>query len=95
MSFKPGSDDVRDSPAATIIRMLIEKGYKRLVAYDPIASSNFDNQYGFPLQYASSSSEVLSAANVVVILTAWDEFKQLKGCSENQVIIDGRYCLED
>nr|WP_300128221.1 UDP-glucose/GDP-mannose dehydrogenase family protein [uncultured Butyricicoccus sp.] len=93
LSFKPGSDDVRQSPAAPILRHLQQYGYDKLVAYDPVANKLFAKAYpDIHITYYDSLSEVLTGSNSAVILTAWDEFKQLNSM-DNISVIDCRYML--
>lgn len=92
LSFKPGSDDVRDTPAAKVIYKLKEKGYSRICAYDPIAIEEFEARYSLGLAYRQAMGEVAEEADVLVILTAWEEFARLPGMTEKP-IIDCRYML--
>jgi len=92
LSFKPGSDDVRYAPSALIINKLLEKGYSRIVAFDPVANDQFAAQYGLPVSYCTSMSEVIGCADVLAILTAWPSFFNLKEQTDKP-IVDCRYCL--
>lgn len=93
LSFKPETDDVRDTPANDIIRMLIENGYNKIVAYDPIATNNFRKTYNLSIEYASTFEEVILKCNVVVILTRWQEFREKMNLLNGKKVIDGRYFL--
>ncbi len=93
LSFKPNSDDVRDTPARAIIERLLARGYDKIVAYDPMATEAFGERYDLPIRYAGSLTEIVNAASVFVLLTAWDEFKRNKALFGNRVIHDFRYCL--
>ena len=93
LSFKPGSDDVRQSPAAPILRHLQENGYRNLAAYDPAANELFHAAYpDLALQYKDSMAKALHGAAFAVILTAWPEFAQVMQHT-NAPIIDCRYML--
>ncbi len=92
LSFKPGSDDVRDTPAARILESLIKRGYGNIRAYDPVAIDGFRKRYDFPIEYKNSQEEVLEESGTVAILTAWDEFKGLDSRFGGR-IIDCRYVL--
>jgi UDPglucose 6-dehydrogenase len=92
LSFKPGSDDVRDTPAAGIIASILKRGYRNICAYDPVAIDNFQNLYGFSIEYKKSQDEILKSTKTIAILTAWDEFKGLDLRFDGE-IIDCRYML--
>lgn len=93
LSFKPGSDDVRQSPAAPILRILQQKGYHNLVAYDPVANSLFQHVYpDIALQYEDSMAQALHGAAFAVILTAWPEFADISQHTD-AAIVDCRYML--
>lgn len=78
LSFKPGSDDVRDAPSGRIIRLLMDRGYTGVIAYDPIASDQFQRSYKFPIGYCGSLEEICEKADCLVILTAWEAFAGLQ-----------------
>lgn len=92
LSFNPGSDDVRDTPSAKIIRELNAAGYRNILAYDPVAMDAFQAQY--PLQYTCEASceAVLEKADVLAITTAWSEFGDLREKTAKPVV-DCRYML--
>jgi UDPglucose 6-dehydrogenase len=92
LSFKPNTDDVRDSPAREVIDMLLLHGYSRIIAYDPLAMDNFKNTFGLTIEYAESIEDVARKAPCLVILTAWDKFKKEGVFSQNKVL-DFRYFL--
>ena len=91
LSFKPDSDDVRESPAEKCLKILNSRGYVNIYAYDPIATHNFMNQNkDLIVNYTKTAGEAISSADVVIIVTAWDEFKEaLK--SSNKKVFDFRY----
>ena len=90
LSFKPGSDDVRDCASAKIISGLIENGYTNIYGYDPVASKAFKAKYSLPIHYISTLDDICGIADVLVILTAWPEFKELKK-TDNLNVLDFRY----
>jgi len=93
LSFKPKSDDVRSTPAAEIISTLLNKGYKSLFAYDPEAVAAFKEEYSFPVNYCESADEVCKLAKIVIIVTAWQQFKGIDKRWPDVKFIDGRYML--
>ena len=92
LSFKPGSDDVRDSPAAGIISELLSLGYSRLSAHDPEAMANYAAVYGHPVEYGREAAELVARAEVVALLTAWPEYLELD--LSGKTVVDCRYFLE-
>ncbi|WLP92125.1 UDP-glucose/GDP-mannose dehydrogenase family protein [Gordonia sp. NB41Y] len=96
-AFKPESDDVRDSPALNVAGQIQLQGASVSV-YDPKAMEN--SRRIFPtLDYATGALKACEGADVVLILTEWQEFIELDPVKTGQVvrkpnIIDGRMCLE-
>jgi UDPglucose 6-dehydrogenase len=91
LSFKPESDDVRDTPAAKVISELIERGFDKIIAYDPLAIEEFRKYYDYDISY-DTIENVLEKSDELVILTAWDEFKTVADKTDKE-IIDCRYIL--
>ncbi len=91
LSFKPNSDDVRDTPAAHIISKLLAAGFKNIIAYDPLAIHEFKTAYKFDITYAKDLKEVLDATQTVVILTGWSEFKEKGNDIKKKKVFDLRY----
>ena len=94
LSFKPDTDDMRFAPSITIIEALISGG-ARVIAYDPVAIANAKKVLPKEVVFASSSYDAVIDADAVVVLTEWNEFRQLdmvklaKGLKE-RVLFDGR-----
>ena len=90
-AFKPNSDDVRDSPALDVAARLYSAGADVSV-YDPQGMQNAAKR--FPrLRYADSAEDAARGANVVLLLTEWDEFKNLDPVSFGEVVAD-RYMID-
>ena len=76
LTFKPETDDVRESPAITMTEAILKEGGK-VSAYDPEGSSNFSKL--FPdITYKKSWEKAVSKSDGMVILTEWNEFRGLK-----------------
>jgi UDPglucose 6-dehydrogenase len=93
LAFKANTDDVRYSPAITTIRLLQEQGAV-VKAYDPVAMTNMSKIYP-DLHYCPSTYHAAADADAVIILTDWDEIKQidfprLKKVMRNAIIVDAR-----
>ncbi|MBP5359967.1 MAG: UDP-glucose/GDP-mannose dehydrogenase family protein [Bacteroidaceae bacterium] len=93
LSFKPGSDDVRDTPSAKVIRALLDKGYTQIIGYDPVANAEFQRVYSLPIAYADTYDALLSKAHTLVITTAWPEFADVRERADGKPIVDCRYML--
>ena len=93
LSFKPGSDDVRDTPSAKIIRELTKRGYNNIIGYDPVANAEFKRRYeDIDIDFATDYASILSSADAFVITTAWPEFKDVRTRTQKPVV-DCRYML--
>jgi UDPglucose 6-dehydrogenase len=93
LAFKPGTDDVRFSPALALARQLLAEG-AIVVGYDPAASSNAKTEIP-DLEIAPDPYEAVDRAHCVVVCTEWEEFKELdlseiKSRMAYPVLIDGR-----
>ena len=93
LSFKPGSDDVRDAPSAKIISCLREKGIRNIAAYDPVATDEFRKHYDFPISYMRSLEEILSQADAFALTTAWKEFSDIR-TKTALTVVDCRFMLQ-
>ena len=95
-AFKPGCDDVRDSPALDVARILYGYGAS-VTVYDPVARTAAEK--AFPdFQYARSVADAAKNASVVVLLTDWSEFVKLIPSDLDDLvkfknIVDGRNVL--
>lgn len=95
LSFKSGSDDVRLSPSKFIIENLLGKGFKNIVAYDPMANEVFDQHYKLPITYADSLEALVDQSDELVLLTSWPEFKQNKELLMSKRLFDFRYAFSE
>lgn len=96
LAFKPDSDDVRDSPALDVAIRLRGLGAD-VVATDPQAIENSRRQHP-QLGFAASTDEALRAADAVVLVTEWPEYRDLDpvrtaALVRTPVMIDGRNVL--
>ena len=95
LAFKGGTDDVRESPAISIVKSLIDEGCK-IRAYDPAAAANARDILGSEnIEYVSSAMEAAKHADALLVLTDWDEFRtldliQLRAALHYPIVIDGR-----
>ncbi len=100
LAFKGNTDDIRYSPAITIIKELIKKGAK-IHAYDQEATANTKKELGenSTIQYFITPYEAIKNTDSTVIATEWEEFKNLnlskvKQLQKSNVIVDLRNMLD-
>jgi len=96
LTFKPGTDDLREAPSIPNVKILLEEGAD-VVAFDPIGVENYKKIFSKGIQYVSSPEEALIDADLAFIFTEWEQIKKvpLSRYSElmkNPVIYDGRNC---
>jgi len=94
LAFKPRTDDMRDAPAITVIKALIESGAE-VHAYDPEATEEAKKIFGEGIRYAHRNYDALDGASALLVLTEWNEFRRpdfarMKQLMERPVIFDGR-----
>ncbi len=75
LSFKPETDDMRESPAIEIIAQLKKRG-AIVKAYDPVAMDE-SRHYIDGLEYATDEYDAIDGADALVILTEWNQFRAL------------------
>ena len=97
LAFKQNTDDTRESPSLTIVRSLINQG-ATVKAYDPVAMENASSEVkGMVL--CDNSYSVAEGADALLVLTPWNEFKNLDmkrilSSMNNPILIDGRNMYE-
>jgi UDPglucose 6-dehydrogenase len=96
-AFKPDSDDIRDSPALNVAAQLQLQGAVVCVT-DPAAIEN--SRRGWPqLDYADTPEEAAARADLVLVLTEWQQYRALDPVAFGQVVrqrrvLDGRNALD-
>ena len=93
LSFKPNTDDMREAPSLSIARMLLSEG-AIVRAYDPVAMPNARKLLP-DVQLADNPYEMAEGCDALVVVTDWNEFKQLdmeriRDLMRQPVLIDGR-----
>ncbi|MFD1732828.1 UDP-glucose dehydrogenase family protein [Deinococcus malanensis] len=100
MAFKPNTDDLRDAPAHDCIARLADLGVQ-VVAHDPVAMPRARQEWGhLRYQEAASAAEAMRGADAVIIMTEWDEYRQIDWSSaprgmRNSLVIDTRHVVPD
>ena len=101
LTFKPGTDDLREAPSIPNVRRLLDEG-AQIVAYDPVGERNFRKLFPNEIEYVDYPTEALIDADAAFIFTEWDNIKDIKlekfeELMKTPIIYDGRGCysLED
>ena len=76
LSFKPETDDMRESPAVDVIRMMVERGAK-VCAYDPVAMDEARHCIDSGVEFAKDEYDAIRGADALVIITEWNQFRAL------------------
>ncbi|WP_416839717.1 UDP-glucose 6-dehydrogenase AglM [Haloferax sp. DFSO52] len=91
LSFKPGTDDIRESRAIPLIDALLDAGAD-VVGYDPVAVESMREK--FPsIEYTTTAADALAGADAALVATDWDEFAALDDEFDEMrepIVIDGR-----
>ena len=91
LSFKPGTDDIRNARSIPVIEGLQARN-AAITAYDPVAADEMGER--FPgIEYADSADDALDSASAALIVTEWDEFAALDEEFETmarKLVVDGR-----
>jgi UDPglucose 6-dehydrogenase len=94
LSFKPQTDDMRESPALVLIDALIEAG-ATVCAHDPVAIEEAKRRLRDSVEFAESNYEALRGADALVVVTDWNEyrhpdFERMKELLKQPIVVDGR-----
>jgi UDPglucose 6-dehydrogenase len=93
LAFKQNTDDIRESPSLTVVRSLINQG-ATVKVYDPVAMENANEEVqGMIL--CDNSYDVAKDSDALLLLTPWNEFKQLDmkrilATMKQPILVDGR-----
>lgn len=98
LTFKPKTDDIRESAAIDNVRMLIKNG-ANVTVYDPIGMENFKRIFPTEVAYGRTIDETIKDKDVAFVLTEWDqirnyEIKKFKQLMKSSIIYDGRNCFK-
>ncbi len=98
LAFKPNTDDMRNSPAVDIIKVLLHEGAS-IKAYDPKAVDNCRKILP-NITYSSDPYALAKGCDCLLVLTEWDEFKEIdfskiKKLMRQPVVFDGRNLFHD
>lgn len=96
LSFKPNTDDIRNSVALVLAKELLKEGVI-ITAYDPVAIQNAKAVLGDTIKYAQSIEEAISGTEMVFIATEWDEIREFplrryEELMRTPILFDGWNC---
>jgi PAS domain S-box-containing protein len=95
LAFKPGTDDLRESPAVPVVTALRKQG-AHVIAHDPVAMTRAKRLTVFEgVSFASDWNAALKQADACLIITAWPEYEKIRPedfrrLMRNPLVIDGR-----
>ncbi len=94
LSFKPKTDDIRESASIYLIEKLLNEGAV-IKVYDPAAMSETKIKLGKKITYAIDQYDAVKEADALVLMTEWSEFhlpdfKRMSGLMKGKVVFDGR-----
>ncbi len=94
LAFKPETDDVRESPAITLVEQLVASG-ARVVGYDPQGMPNFSATVGDAITLAADPYAAAQGADALVLVTEWHELRhpdlvRLSSVMRTKSLFDGR-----
>ena len=94
LSYKPGTDDMREAPSLTLIRQLLDAGCT-VKAYDPAAMDEARRRLGDTIDYAADIYDAVTDADVLFHVTEWKEYRmpdwpRVRGLMKTPLLIDGR-----
>ncbi|GAB6170702.1 UDP-glucose/GDP-mannose dehydrogenase family protein [Paradesulfitobacterium aromaticivorans] len=94
VTFKPGTDDLRSSPAITLVKQLVHKGCL-VHTYDPMVKLELANVSSFDDQYESVRN-----SDALIIATEWGQFRkcnwsEVKSRMKGSIILDARNCIDE
>ena len=96
LSFRPDTNDMRESPAIPIVRQLLARG-AQVSAYDPAASHEAEKIFGSSLKLAPNLEAALDNVEAIVVVTRWAEFLRvpelLRASGATPLVVDGRRLL--
>ncbi|MDM8003290.1 MAG: UDP-glucose/GDP-mannose dehydrogenase family protein [Bacteroidota bacterium] len=94
LSYKPGTDDMREAPSLTLISQLLEAGCT-VKAYDPAAMEEARHRLGRSIEYAADIYDAVRDADVLFHVTEWKEYRmpdwqKVKSLMRHPLLVDGR-----
>lgn len=97
LTFKPGTDDLREAPSLVNIPILLDDG-ATVKAWDPVGVNNFKKKIPDDITYCDTIQETLYDADICFIFTEWPQIMELQPedfltAMKKPIVLDGRNCL--
>ena len=96
MAFKPGTDDIRESPALGVTRSLLDLGAV-VKAFDPVARAEAERVFGRRVDFVDRLESAIDNVSAVMIMTRWPQFERLPeliaALPRPPLVVDGRRML--
>jgi len=94
LSFKPKTDDIRESSSIFLIRMLLDNNF-RIKVYDPVAMNETRKLFGNSISYSDDQYDAITGTDAMAIMTEWSEFQlpdfeKMGTLMKSRTIFDGR-----
>jgi UDPglucose 6-dehydrogenase len=94
LAFKPGTDDIRESPSITTIEFLLNE-HCEIVGHDPEAMENIGEMFGDSVKLVDDAYDAVKDADALLLLTEWreyqyPEFDRIRELMRTPVVFDGR-----
>ena len=84
LSFKPNTDDIRDSSSIKLANYLFENGYQ-IYCFDPVAMDNAKKEFNH-FRYFESAFDACNNTNAIIIGTEWNEFRALNFSEISKIV---------
>jgi UDPglucose 6-dehydrogenase len=96
MAFKPGTDDIRESPSLPVTQVLLDEGAS-IRAFDPIARHEAEKVFPTGVEFIDTLEGAISGVDAILIMTGWPQFRALPElvakAGTAPFIVDGRRLL--
>lgn len=98
LTFKPGTDDLREAPSLANIPILLEDG-ANIKAWDPVGVENYKKIYPSEITYCNTIEETIKDTDICFIFTEWPEVvnfdvSKYAELMKNPIVLDGRNCYD-
>lgn len=98
LTFKPGTDDLREAPSIPNVRRLLDEGCI-ISAYDPVGTERFRKLFPDSVSYADTPQDAIRDAELAFIFTEWQQIREIpveeyKKLMRVPIVFDGRNCYD-